>query len=489
MSGEPRKVISQFIPPPIDGLNLISAPADFKVTEARDLNNYYVYDWGIRQRGSCDLIIDGTVGDIRQIIPLQGEMLLCTSSGLKKMGSPTDSAPANIAGAPSYAAQTVSWCHFDDYIFLARGSTHHRYQISAATLTASPFTGPTALSHVWAYKGHIYGVDSGTQTIWDGGLLNVAGAMTSYAFSQFIDSTAPILFGASFTVNQGTANDELWMICTTDGEILIYAGDGPGEANWQFIGRTFIPAPASRIATRKLGGDLLISTVRGVVSMRQVFASINAADAAYYAVSRKLGQYSLGENNDNLTLNPNAPFLYMPVSDGMFVLNYERGAWSKFTPTESEGGAFQVGAYGFDAYFYYTNGSQLWRLNDSNGVSTTASYSWKTSFFDFGRHQQKHSKFIRALVRQSTEGGNTSGSLTVRCAITANYIDSNIGAYGEREQDGTLSDYSVAVQQLEPPGSGRTISYNFLEVPSAAHIPNELLGFESVYELGGLTGV
>ena len=41
---------SQFVPAPLDGLNLISSPDNYKITQARQLDNYYVYDWGIRER-------------------------------------------------------------------------------------------------------------------------------------------------------------------------------------------------------------------------------------------------------------------------------------------------------------------------------------------------------------------------------------------------------------------------------------------------------
>ena len=47
---KPRTLESKTIPFPSDGLNLIAAPDQFLPTEARILDNYFIFDWGIRER-------------------------------------------------------------------------------------------------------------------------------------------------------------------------------------------------------------------------------------------------------------------------------------------------------------------------------------------------------------------------------------------------------------------------------------------------------
>jgi hypothetical protein len=506
MSGQAVKTKRAFLPPPIDGLNLIAPPSLMKDTEARQLDNYYVYDWGIRERQSLALKSSYSFPAAPlAAIPIQNDprngntdSCLVVSGGhvyynnVAAFTAPTDLGAASIA-------TECNWTIFNKYIFMfTPASAGSRYNVAAGTIGAMGFTGPAGnLIQGSPYKTRLYAVENNTTLIWYGGVGAITGALTSFDVSQVLSDNANVFFVTGWTYNQGLTNDELFVIVSETGEVLVYAGDYPGASNWSLVGRTRIPKPNGRSAWYKLGQEVYIRTKRGVVPLHQVFSGA-PADVDYYSVSRNLGQY-LGDSTQPIAFNYLDPFLYFmdAGAQNLFVLNYERGAWSRFT----FGFTLTQPMFAFNLLYLFDTNGAVYTIGDPYNTGVDPSYEFvsKSKYFDFGSTNQKTLRMVRAMVRLAADGSGTYPvALGVRGAIAIDYSDYDVTnnellrfadsntqtvTIGMAPSPGTPGDIFIA--ELAPPAMGTRFSL-WLEKTVNNAPPKEVLGYEFIFDDGGV---
>jgi hypothetical protein len=505
MSGQAVKNKRAFLPAPIDGVNLVAPPSLLQDTEARQLDNYYIYDWGIRERRSASNFTAFTFpGTVYAAIPIKSdphvsnlESCLVVSGGfLYWVDSAGWVAPTN-KGAITVSGE-CNWTIFNKYVFIfTSASAGGKYNITAGTLGAMGFTGPAGnLVQGSPYKSRLYAVENNTTLVWYGAVGGIAGALTSFDVSQVLSDNSNISFVTGWTYNQGLSNDELFVIVSESGEILVYSGDYPGATNWVLAGRTRIPKPNGRSAWYKLGQEIYIRTSRGVVPLHQVFTGA-AADINYYSVSRNLGQY-LGNSTDQIAFDNVDPFLYFMdgvTTQNLYVLNYERGAWSRFTfGFTIEKPVFVFGIL----YFFDSTTHNVWRNSDPYNPGSDPSYEFiaKTKYFDFGSTNQKTLNMVRAMVRLGANGsGSTPSTLEVTGAIAADYSDADVTANENQRftesNTVTVSTYDpnfpsdISVVEFAPCATGTRFSL-WLQQLVNQDVQKEILGYEFIWSEGGL---
>lgn len=516
MSGETAKIKKTYIPPPVDGINLIAPPNGLKPTEARELRNYLVYDWGIRERPAASSL-HNTAGYLfsfytndstQKILIVQGG----ASGSVHRMDTALDTTPTDITGAVTIngtaaSAGNVFSCHFNKHLFFFdEVDVPWLYSIAgggncAATSITGPTGGGTTVATGWSYKNRLYMLEGSTgnptQVHYSGTVGAIAGAFTAVDFAQVLDRPAPLLCGSSWGYNQGLQSEELFVLIGASGEVLIYSGDWPAAANWQLIARASIPKPNGRDCIRKLGQELLISTVRGVIPLSKVIAG--QKDADYFSITRNIGPFGVFANHQ-FVVDSETPFLFgsnVPVAGSsgvypyppvpnpntdLYVQNYERGAWSSLRfPTS--GTSSMVTANGY--LVYLSNGSVFaMNLNGIVGENTANAAtiaSWKTPFFDFGENRSLKSNHIRLL---GTDLNSSVNSLKSTSYILSDYLDTGTAPSVGLSNKTTTTTLGVpAIQQLAPSGNGKSLSFCFSKTPAAEM--NELYGFHTEYEVGG----
>lgn len=510
-----------FIPAPVSGLNLIQPPHEFNEqtgvgllpTEARQLDNYHVFDWGIRERGVLTtraLPDSGKVNAMYSFTSATKRSFLISTSGphvYRYDGS-------NTFSSSLMSDYFLNAFTFNKRIFMPRPASGEiaSYNLDSDSFSATSFTvgGAYTPNYGFAYKNRAYFINDFTSEIHCYDVAAVTGAIVDdFDFGQVFQRGRYLVWGTSWAFNQGINNEELMVVCNDAGEVLIYSGDYPAASNWNLVCRVDIPAPLlgyispsaaspyvlpSRVV--KLGQDLLITTVRGVVSLAQIIAG-RRDDASYYTVSRKLGPVISGAVPDHSRL---LPFAYFGGYQDVYVLNYERGAWSKF-PSVATGTYFDgsgtvdnvvnhIAVQTPPTASYFSNpttslvlfglasgGFKELSENFTTAESGANLYKWKTPFFDFGTPKNKTTKLIRVLARA------TSGSvISNEVSVLTNFDDSV--STTEDARSTTASDGGYRLQELNAPGSGTHVSYAFQKTASTNH-QNEIAGFLAVYETGG----
>jgi len=165
----------------------------------------------------------------------------------------------------------------------------------------------------------------------------------------------------------------------------------------------------------------------------------------------------------------------------VYVLNYERGAWSKFpslTGNAKTVTCISCSAAPIDGLAHSPSSYVLFGLSDGNFVrinesdvltaDSNATYTWHTPFFDFGTTEEKLLSKVDIICKDlnSTSISNTVGT-------SVDYDDGTTNPTDTRTT--TVSSTNYILQELAPPGVGEVISLKFSKTGSAS-AQNEIAG-------------
>lgn len=478
-----------FVPAPIDGLNLRNSPYNLSPTEAQQLDNYLVFDWGIRETGAFTSLTHPTSGTIGQLIFFTNQngtatQLICVGNKVYSTTSATWGSPTDLTGALTITSNSWRHAFWKKRVFMVNATDVGLiYDIAGATLAADTWTGLTTdnASQVFSFKQRLYYVKKASTSVYYGGVGGVSGALTEYDVSSFFEHYGTILFGTSWSVNQGNYNEQLFVLVSSAGEILVYSGDSPAADNWALVTRVTIPTPIGNQAFIRLGQDLLISTVRGVVSLATVIAG-RQDEERYFNISGKIAdQFGISVNVPPIR-DPRRPFIYFASSSAqyIYVLNFERGAWSRLDTTIGSGtisamSFFDQGTVGNYLNVSFSNSTSK-LMDDSTG--NTVAHAWRTGFLGVEPNKVKQVEKVRAI------GRNTAGTSQFVNTIACRFDNLTDNTASDTKSASTSST-NYLDHELAPVGIGRRPSLIFSKTSTGEQ--NELVGCDVFYtQIGGV---
>lgn len=375
-SGENLKVIAT--PPPIGGWNTRDALSQMPPTDAIELENWFPDTDVLRVRkGTAYHAKDVGIGSIRTLAELT------LSNGTKKLiavaqsgSGPTvfkfydcstagDVAATDISGGSTWSDGFWMHVNFNGYIFFAAyGTTSDVVAWNGTGNVSSPaFEGPGGddklLCHITSFKKRLYFTEKDAASVWYGGIDQINGSGGSDNLTEFpVDSQfrlgGYIMFCSTTNVSGQVDLDTLFVIVSSQGEVLVYGGDYPADPNWRLVGHYFTAPPLGRRAFFHFGGTLNIITSTGIISTSELFRGVNEL-GQYNTISKKIDSeiitqaaYFLTNTSlnpalvDTLTWQgivfPKGKFLLINLLVGQsgslaFIMNLVTGAWCKFVMT------------------------------------------------------------------------------------------------------------------------------------------------------------
>jgi hypothetical protein len=124
------------------------------------------------------------------------------------------------------------------------------------------------LVYVWKYANRWFFIEGGSMNAWYLDIDAIGGTLQMIPLSGSATKGGKLLFGATWTIDAGDGLDDKCVFFTDQGEVLIFSGSNPSDANnWRQEGRYQLPPPMGMNAHALLGGDLLIATVQGIVPL------------------------------------------------------------------------------------------------------------------------------------------------------------------------------------------------------------------------------
>lgn len=168
-----------------------------------------------------------------------------------------------------------NYTQFQDLLILCNGAdTPTTWNGTAFGLTV--ITGVTASTLIGCqtFKGRVYYWQANARDFWYAAAGSYQGALTRFALAQFTYRDGQLLFAVPMTFDGGSGPDDMLAFVFSNGEVLLYQGDDPGNANsWEQVGRYNIPQPRGRRAWTQSGSTTIVATVSGPVDLQKALSA------------------------------------------------------------------------------------------------------------------------------------------------------------------------------------------------------------------------
>lgn len=341
------------VPAPVGGWNARDSLDQMAEDDAIKLDNLFPGFGKVSLRPGTSEYADDLGGKVRTLAEFNAgatRQFLAAANG-NIWDITTAATPVSLGSG--FSSDSWQWAQFDTAAGGARmgfvngtdapqvydGSTLTSMTVSGTGLTVANLIG------INIFKGRSYFWTGQDQDFWYSATNALGGALTKFPLGRVSGFGGNLVTMGTWTVDGGDGVDDLAVFLMSSGDVVIYAGDDPGDANaWTLVGIFRIGAPVGIRGLSKIGSELLVITREGYVPLSQVLKLGQMADRAKVsnkiqgAVSDAVASY--GTNSawqvifyPRHSLGPMA-LINVPVGTDVFqqhVVNTQTGAWCRYT--------------------------------------------------------------------------------------------------------------------------------------------------------------
>ena len=241
-----------------------------------------------------------------------------------------------------------------------------------------------------SFKNRLYFI-SGDWQIAYSGVQSISGTLTAFDMGSYFKKGGKLLAIANWTQDAGSGSDDLLVLISTEGEVLIYSGTSPDSADWNMIGTFSITKPVSKKCWAQIGADLIIITQRGYFPLSSVLSDLRANRAM---LNQKIDGITKGRDYSKrweIHYRPSTNWLIVnaPSDTGIYsyeqhICNLNTNAWCRFVGMDANSWA----VLGDDLYF--CNGKGIWKADTGttdNGANIT--FCLQKAYNSFGTPLKK----------------------------------------------------------------------------------------------------
>lgn len=438
-SSKAQRRVSQCVtlPAPTGGINDLDPLASMDPSFCIRLDNFYPDNGAIRTRLGYQEWATNIGAPVDTLIPMNladgsQKLFAATDIGIFDVTN-TTSTPAVVAaiteGVCSYAqftnvaGQWLVVCNGVDPALLYNGNTDTWTPFVETATPANPgeITGvdPAALSKVHAYKNRLWFVVSESLAAYYLDLDQVGGTANPFYVGGVVQRGGALAYLATWSFDSGVGLDDKLLFCTTAGEVAIYSGDDPSQADmWALEAVFFASAPVGTSPSADFGGDVLMLTRAGVIPVSTMAkGKLNfslSEDVLSKRISRTLSRLIHSQSFANDWGIINIPGLQsiviiIPKSSStpaqQFVMNSLTGAWGRYTLPARSGAMynrqFYFGSDDGKVYVFGNQGKDGVLLDGTGGVAVQSAMFSAFNYLG-DPTTNKHFKLIRPMFQTST---------------------------------------------------------------------------------------
>lgn len=274
------------MPPPYNGLDLVSAIDNMEPTYALELVNVFPGAGSPTLRnGYTEFVAPSSLAGTTNITFMEtlnradGNTELVTATNTKLYSVSTSAVVTDITSSPAHTNGEFQSIVFANNMYLCNGVDNAKVYTGSGTAASDlTFTGVSlsSLINVNAYKERLYFVEANSSRVWYGGV-QVTGtggtpALTSFDFQYVFTRGGRLLFTSSFTNQFSQSSQSLFMAVSSEGEVVFYTGSYAGDISaWGLVARYFIGRPLGYRAFIRVNNDIWIVTQQGIVPVSALF--------------------------------------------------------------------------------------------------------------------------------------------------------------------------------------------------------------------------
>ena len=510
------------VPASAGGVNALTNLMGMAPTDCLYTYNLMPSEGGMRLRKGYKEWATGVTGDVRSLIAYdnqlgnnaQDRLFAVSENGIYNVSVANTTVPdlevpfTNNGLDAGWGVSTNFTTDAADHLVLYADSRNGIYQYDGDTEVWSVplITGvdPADIAFVTIHKQRVWVIEENSSDAYYLPIDAIAGAATKFTFGSKFPNGGKLMGLWNWTVDGGDGVDDFLVAISRAGDVLVYHGTDPSQADWQLRGAYFIgELPDSRRVTTTHGGDLFVLSTYGVTSIRDLLGGKGAVENAGPAgkISRLLRKDVAAAKDSHewiLDTYPGDGFLQIarPITNEteyrQYNMNLLTNAWGwwKGVPTISTvtwRGEYYMG--GPDGILYLYDGVSD-NVTIAGAAGEAIEFSVLTSFQPYGHHAQlMRTSFIRPI-------GIVSGQANVNVKAVYDYeIDTLIGlpppaaASGVSLWDVALWDAAVwdfsatgASVPLGGDGMGRVMA---VAMRGSAQNRITLIGWDVLYTTGG----
>ncbi len=477
------------LPAPVLGLNARDNLMTMDPRYAVAMEDMFPEESYIRRRAAADSFAGGATGNFHSLFEYakgstSGSLVGFTTSGRMYAGITSGSLPAatsttmGTAEATAVNVNSLLVVAFDNNTKVPQqwdGTT-----LSNVTITNGPSGGNAYLEHISLHKNRTYYCERNSLKFWFTATSAIGGDLTGKSFDlvYICKKGGYLQCTSTWTVDGGSGVDDLFVAVTSEGEVVVYQGSDPSDATaWSLVGVYEIPKPIGRRCTVKFGGDLLIITEVGIVSMAGLFAEggIFRGRADFSSI---IGPAWRSLVNLNTKTYPgwfgvhfpamrmlvfNVPDTNSSYTGKQFIMNTATGAWCRWSVRMGCATIWQsrmIIGYTTSTYELEVNSAVASPPGKDDYASSTALTAYfKQAYSTLGVPGRK--KLIRRIVPRMGDGDI---SVNYHVAMAADYQDAAYSSSNVRSVEwwgdrASASDFGTAL--LNPQESHGSLGTSF----------------------------
>ena len=344
---------------------------------------------------------------------------------------------------------------------------------------------PTSVIGVHAFKSRLYLIEVNSQDFFYGGVNAVQGSFTRFPLSRVAKQGGNLLSIKSITRDGGDGADDLIAFFMTTGEIIVYRGSDPGDAeNWSLVGRFNVPAPIADRGVIELGSDIVFIAHGDVIRLTDVLDKknlITSQSKLCGAISDAVDTYTNNYGWQSFHYpNGNYVIFNIPVSTNQTYIQYGfntlTGAAFKFTNQNSRTWGL------FNENIFFGGNGQVFKANDGlNDNDNNIDIICQTAFSFLGTKINKEVTQVVPVVK-------IDGNASLNIGVAYDYGNISISQLVETVSVGSPWDTSLwdvtfwspeSVPRTDPygiEGSGKTAS-----IKIASSLKNQDFELSQIY--------
>ena len=502
--------------PPYGGLDLVSPIDNMDPIFALELINIFPGASApeLRKGYTSFATLSGgnAVNTLRAMPKANGTTDLLAISGTKIFRIIADGTVSDVTGSTALTSSNCSTEIFSQRMYICNGvDTVQVFNGTTNTTADSTFTGVTLanLINVSSYKKRLYFVEKGTLKFWYGNTASTGGsALTGEDLDTVFTNGGFLLFAGSYTNQTAATSQDLFFVCSSEGEVIFYSGSYPGDSAWQIVARYYIGNPLGYNAFVRVNQDVWIITAQGIVPVSALFQT--DPQQAVNTVSAKINPLiSEAAKNNPFTYRWQGAFyatgrrvyITVPLSDTetfFLVWSIDSKGWTKFEQ-RAAGDAISIAIAEGLPYYGSTTGVIYRAETGLNDDGQPIQFQVRGAFSFYGsRGNYKAFKDIRPLMRtQKGVSFNLGLDTDFRRRLTLETITTSTGSFTAWGTTGATvgssgytpwgSSWSGATEYVfdryATRGQGHSASIRFSG--AFKDVPLQIYGFEVRFDLGG----
>jgi hypothetical protein len=338
------------IPPPVEGWDAISPIAAMSPKRAVKLINFFPQtSWVEPRKGfrvHCNTGTDRPVETIAAYHGLSSDKLFAASEDtiFDVTGA---NASAEVTSLSNARFQYINFATTGgNFLFMVNGADDPPYYdgSSWSTATINGDIDGDQIVYVCAHKNRLWFATNNSSDAAYLAVDSIQGSATAFPLGGLFTLGGYLMAIGTWSVDGGTGPEDYIVFYSSRGQIAIYRGSDPSDAaNFSLVGVFDMGAPLGRRCMTKVGADIALIGIDGVVPLSRAMIFERAAVQKVTLtqnIQRVMNQSARDYKNNfgwQLISYPRGTraILNVPVSENLeqeqYVMNTITGAWCQFT--------------------------------------------------------------------------------------------------------------------------------------------------------------